>query len=57
MNKEIIGKELTIVTSDYAQLIDDISNLWTTAKERAITAVNTELLEANWQTGKYIVEY
>ena len=22
-----------------------------------ITAVNTELLDANWQTGKYIVEY
>ena len=57
MNKEIIGEELAIVTSDYNQLIDNISNLWTTAKERAITAVNTELLEANWQTGKYIVEF
>ena len=27
------------------------------AKEKAITAVNTELLDANWHTGKYIVEF
>ena len=43
--------------NDYNLLINNISNLWVNAKEKAITAVNTELLEANWQTGKYIVEY
>ena len=32
-------------------------NLWHQAKENAISAVNTELLDANWQTGKYIVEF
>lgn len=31
--------------------------MWDSAKIKAISAVNTELLEANWQTGKYIVEY
>lgn len=44
-------------TEDYNLLINNISILWVNAKEKAITAVNTELLEANWQTGKYIVEY
>lgn len=41
----------------YLQLIDSITVLWDSAKTKAISAVNTELLEANWQTGKYIVEY
>lgn len=41
----------------YQQLIDNISSLWGEAKVKAITAVNTELLDANWHTGKYIVEY
>jgi predicted nuclease of restriction endonuclease-like (RecB) superfamily len=43
--------------SRYQKLVSDISQLWDQAKERAINAVNTEQLDANWQTGKYIVEY
>ena len=41
----------------YKQLLDSISTLWSEAKTKAVSAVNTELLEANWETGKYIVEY
>ena len=41
----------------YQKLIDNITALWSESKAKAITAVNTELLDANWQTGKYIVEY
>ena len=41
----------------YQKLIDNITALWSESKAKAITAVNTELLEANWQTGKYIVEF
>ena len=41
----------------YQKLIDNITTLWSESKAKAITAVNTELLDANWQTGKYIVEY
>lgn len=41
----------------YQKLIDNITTLWGEAKSKAITAINTELLDANWQTGKYIVEY
>ena len=41
----------------YQKLIDNITAIWSESKAKAITAVNTELLDANWQTGKYIVEY
>ena len=57
MSKDIIVKDSVIVTDDYYLLVDNISTLWAGAKAKAITAVNTELLEANWQTGKYIVEF
>ncbi len=46
-----------VVNSDYQLLIDSISSLWDAAKSKAAMAVNTELLDANWQTGQYIVEF
>lgn len=50
--------ELTNINdAAYQKLIDNITALWSESKAKAITAVNTELLDANWQTGKYIVEY
>lgn len=52
------NKELTNINDvAYQNLIDNITTLWGQAKSKAITAVNTELLDANWKTGKYIVEY
>ncbi len=41
----------------YQSLVDSITTLWGEAKSKAITAINTQLLDANWLTGKYIVEY
>jgi hypothetical protein len=43
--------------SEYVRLVTHISGLWEKAKEKAASAVNTELLEASWETGRYIVEY
>ena len=43
--------------AEYVKLVSHISALWDNAKARAATAVNAELLEANWQTGRYIVEF
>lgn len=43
--------------NEYDNLICRIDNLWTQAKNRAVEAVNTELLDANWKTGQYIVEF
>ena len=41
----------------YSELVNHITNLWTDAKADAIIAVNTHLLDANWRTGQYIVEF
>lgn len=42
---------------EYVRLVSLISDLWENAKAKAAIAVNTELLDANWQTGQYIVEF
>lgn len=44
-------------TPDYDNLLNSIDSLWAKAKENAVTAINTELLDANWATGRYIVEF
>ena len=52
------NKEIQPVTNvHYHQLVDNISLLWDKAREKAVHAVNSELLYANWQTGQYIVEF
>ena len=43
--------------SEYVRLVSLISGLWDKAKENAAIAVNTELLDASWATGRYIVEF
>ena len=43
--------------SEYVRLVSLISDVWEKAKDKAVLAVNTELLDANWQTGRYIVEF
>ena len=49
--------ELQANDPEYVRLVSQISGLWEKAKNKAILAVNTELLDANWQTGQYIVEF
>ena len=43
--------------TEYVKLVSLISDVWEEAKGKAALAVNTELLHANWQTGRYIVEF
>ena len=58
-------KDLTVTSKDslqkndseYVKLVSLISDVWEKARGRAAIAVNTELLEANWHTGRYIVEF
>ena len=50
MKEDMLINETSIDTGDYKELVNNISILWNNAKEKAITAVNTELLDANWQT-------
>jgi hypothetical protein len=53
----MLANELAISDSEYVRLVSLISDTWQKAKGRAALAINTELLEANWQTGRYIVEF
>ena len=65
MDEKEIKKDLTTLSkgiiqnndSEYVRLVSQISGLWEKAKEKAAFAVNTELLKASWQTGRYIVEF
>lgn len=43
--------------SEYVRLVSLISERWEKAREKAALAVNTEQIEASWETGRYIVEY
>lgn len=41
----------------YNQLLDSIGLTIEQARQNAIKAVNTELVKANWEIGRHIVEY
>ena len=59
-NSEVIKRisgQLQTDDPEYVRLVSLISDTWEDAKGRAVFAVNTELLDANWQTGRYIVEF
>ena len=43
--------------SKYNQLLDNIGSTLQKAKENAIKAINTELVKANWEIGRHIVEF
>jgi predicted nuclease of restriction endonuclease-like (RecB) superfamily len=51
MNKKIQNIEI------YQRLVDSIGITIESARQKAIQAVNNELLKANWEIGKYIVDY
>ena len=57
INKDATTNIIQASDSEYKKLVSLISVLWDTAKENAVLAVNTKLLEASWETGRYIVEY
>ena len=44
-------------TDIYQKLVDTIGITIKSARQKAIQAVNNELLKANWEIGRYIVEY
>lgn len=52
-----LKNNLSINSSHYSNLVCQIEEIWEQARQKAATAVNASLLEANWETGKYIVEY
>ena len=57
MEENKTNKLVTQPSAEYEQLVDRISLLWDAAKSKAVLSVNAELLDANWHTGQYIVEF
>lgn len=60
MTKDSTTEVTNVLQTDnpeYIRLVSHISNVWERAKGKAALAVNTELIDASWQTGRYIVEY
>ena len=41
--------------SEYVRLVSQISGLWEKAKEKAVYAVNTELLKASWGVALFLL--
>ena len=41
----------------YSELVDNIGSALQKARENAIKAINTELVKANWEIGRHIVEF
>ena len=53
----LAASQLQVSDPENVRLVSLISDVWEDAKEKAAFAVNTELLDANWQTGRHIVEF
>ena len=45
------------ISNDYIKLVESIGNTFQKARENAFRAINTELVKANWEIGRYIVEF
>jgi predicted nuclease of restriction endonuclease-like (RecB) superfamily len=45
------------IVNKYSQLLDNIGSALQRARENAIKAVNKELIKANWEIGRHIVEF
>lgn len=51
-------KQINLSTStDYQQLLLQLSEAYTQGQARAFQAINTQLVETYWQLGRYIVEF
>lgn len=48
---------MTLDQTQYHKLLDTIGNTIQVARFQAAKAVNTELVKANWEIGRHIVEY
>ncbi|MEO6189471.1 MAG: DUF1016 N-terminal domain-containing protein, partial [Saprospiraceae bacterium] len=45
------------IKNKYTDLLNNIGQTIETARQNAFKAVNTELVKANWEIGRHIVEF
>lgn len=59
MAKEISNKlhKTDFDQADYIQLVSQISDVYIQGRQKAVLAVNTNMLETYWHIGQYIVEF
>ncbi|AFM05899.1 Protein of unknown function (DUF1016) [Bernardetia litoralis DSM 6794] len=43
--------------TNYQKLIENIGDAYQNSKKKATSAINTQMLEAYWEIGKYIIEF
>ena len=48
---------MKVIKSKYEHLLAEIGITIESARQDAVKAVNTNLVKANWQIGRHIVEY
>lgn len=48
---------MKLIKAKYNELLDNIGLTIELARQNAVKAVNTELVKANWEIGRHIVEY
>ena len=48
---------MKITNNKYSELLDNIGSTLQIARENAVKAINRELVKANWEIGRYIVEF
>jgi hypothetical protein len=48
---------MKISKAKYSQLLDNIGLSIDLARQNAVKAINTELVKANWEIGRHILEY
>lgn len=48
---------MKVIKSKYNELLNNIGSTLQRARENAFKAINTELVKANWEIGRHIVEY
>ncbi len=51
------ARHMKLSKNNYSQLLDNIGITIEHARKNALKAVNTELVKANWEIGRHIVEY
>lgn len=48
---------MKLETGKYNELLSNIASTWQQARENAVRAINVELVKANWEIGRNVVEF
>ena len=52
-----MGKTIKTLGADYENLLFQISDTYSSGRQKAVMAVNSSMVETYWKIGQYIVEF